>query len=220
MKLITETTFEDVHVINEATADGKKRLYIEGIYLQAGIKNRNGRMYPEQVMDREVDRYMTEKVKPGGAYGELGHPEGPQINLHLASHRITELRKDGTNYVGKAVILPEGNGKIVHGIIETGGRLGVSSRGLGSLKEKSGVMEVQDDFHLATAADIVSDPSAPSAFVNGIMEGVDFFMSPSGGWEKQQAVHEMKVEMKKMSARELAERKLALWERYLGIVAR
>lgn len=174
MKLITEV-IEDVRVIEEAKEDGKKNLYIEGIFLQGNVPNRNGRRYRTETLEREVNRYIKENIQAGRAYGELGHPSGPGINLDRVSHMITELKRDGDNFVGRAKITTTPMGKIVEGLLSDGAKLGVSSRGMGSLKEgKDGIMEVQDDFYLATAADIVADPSAPDAFVNGIMEGVEW----------------------------------------------
>ena len=146
-------------------------MYIEGIFLQGNIPNKNGRRYNTETLKREVNRYMQENVKKGRAYGELGHPDGPSINLDRVSHMIVDLRQEGDNFIGKAKLSSTPMGQIAAGLIEDGAQLGVSSRGMGSLKEgKDGVMEVQDDFYLATAADIVADPSAPDAFVNGIME--------------------------------------------------
>lgn len=176
MKLITELN-EDIQlvqkVINEET--GEKDLYIKGIFLQSSIKNRNGRVYPESVMDQEVNRYISETVAKNRAMGELGHPSGPQINLDRVSHVITELTKQGTNWHGTAKITRTPMGDTARGLVESGVQLGVSSRGIGSIKTNSnGINEVQSDFRLATAADIVADPSAPDAFVNGIMEGVEW----------------------------------------------
>ena len=168
MKLICEV-LEEVKLITEEKEDGKKDFYIEGIFMQADLQNRNGRIYPMPVMEKEVNRYVKEYVDTKRAFGELGHPEGPQINLDRISHMITELKRDGSNIVGRAKILETPMGNIAKNIIQGGGALGVSSRGMGSLKEKNGIMEVQDDFTLATAADIVADPSAPGAFVNGIV---------------------------------------------------
>lgn len=187
MRLITELN-EDVavQVITEE-ATGKKSFVIEGIFLQGGIKNRNGRVYPHSILEAEVSRYMTEKVGKNRAFGELGHPAGPQINLERVSHMITSLKPDGSgNYVGKALVT-EGTpyGAIVKGLLEAGAQLGVSSRGLGSLRNRNGIMEVQEDFRLATAADVVADPSAPDAFVNGIMEGVEW-INDGGIWRQQQ----------------------------------
>lgn len=188
MRLITELN-EDVSVTlcEDASDGGKKKYMIEGIFLQGGIKNRNGRVYPHGILESEVNRYITEKVATNRAMGELGHPSGPQINLERVSHLITSLKPDGKgNYIGKAVVT-EGTpyGAIVKGLLESGVNLGVSSRGLGSLRNRNGIMEVQDDFRLATAADIVADPSAPDAFVNGIMEGVDW-VCENGVWRQEQ----------------------------------
>lgn len=187
MRLITELN-EDVEVsfITEEST-GKKNIVIEGIFLQGGIKNRNGRVYPHQILENEVNRYITKKVNTNRAMGELGHPSGPQINLDRVSHRITSLTPDGKgNYIGKAIV-SEGTvmGANVKGLLDIGVNLGVSSRGLGSLRNRNGIMEVCDDFRLATAADIVADPSAPDAFVNGIMEGVEWICK-NGVWQQQQ----------------------------------
>lgn len=191
MKLITETTFDDVQTLVEGQGDTKK-LYIEGVFLQAGIKNKNGRIYPSSVMETEVNRYIKEKVEKRTAYGELEHPQTPAISLKNVSHRIVELRKDGNNYIGKALIGTEGAGKIVRGLIEMDANLGVSSRGTGTLKNIQGINEVQSDFRLATAADIVTDPSAPDAFVNGIMESVDWIWEEGLGWAARKVVEEVK----------------------------
>lgn len=185
MYLIKET-FEDTNLIVEEKLGKGKEYFIEGIFLQSNIKNRNGRMYPEEVMDREVGRYMKECVDQKRALGELGHPDTPSLNLDRVSHLITSLRKDGGNYIGRAKILDTPNGRIARGIMEGGGRLGVSSRALGSLRlNKEGVNVVQDDFRLSTAADIVADPSAPDAFVQGIMEGVEWIFV-DGRFEQKQ----------------------------------
>lgn len=174
MKLITELT-EDINFIKEETSEGGlKNYFIEGVFLQGEIKNRNGRKYPMGILEREVNRYNDCFVKEKRAFGELGHPAGPSINLDRVSHMVTELRKDGNNYIGKAKIFGTPNGSIVKNFLDEGAKIGVSSRGMGSLSDKGGIMEVQDDFFLATAADIVADPSAPDAFVNGIMEGVEW----------------------------------------------
>ena len=169
MKLITEVN-QDVRVITEAREDGKKNFFIEGVFMQADIRNKNGRVYPHEVLAREVERYNTNYIKENRAYGELGHPQGPTINLERVSHMIKELRQDGANYVGRAKIMETPYGNIVKNLMMEGAKLGVSSRGMGTLKERAGIMEVQQDFYLATAGDIVADPSAPAAFVNGIME--------------------------------------------------
>ena len=174
MKLITEVV-EDLKCITEAREDGKKNVYIEGIFLQGGIKNRNGRMYPVETLEKEVNRYDETYIQKGRALGELGQPDGPSINLDRVSHMITSLKKEGANFVGRAKLMDTPMGNIAKGLIGEGVKLGVSSRGMGSLKlNREGINEVQDDFYLATAADIVADPSAPDAFVNGIMEGVEW----------------------------------------------
>ncbi len=172
MKLITEHT-EDVQYLEEKVGD-KKNLFIEGIFLQAEQKNRNGRVYPFSILEREVKRYNDKYVDQNRAFGELGHPQGPTVNLDRVSHMITELKADGNNFVGKAKIMDTPMGKIVSSLMTEGAQLGVSSRGMGSLKEKNGINEVQDDYYLATAADIVADPSAPNCFVQGIMEGKEW----------------------------------------------
>lgn len=217
MKLITET-LDELQYVTEAKEDGSKNLYIEGIFLQSAIKNRNGRMYPEQVMDKEVARYMKEAVETKTAMGELGHPSGPQINLDRVSHRIISLRKEGTDYIGKALITNTPMGNIARGLMESGARLGVSSRGMGSLKmTKEGVNEVQDDFRLATAADIVADPSAPNAWVDGIMESVDWVYDERLGWKAIDLAEQAKKEINRaVSSRELEERKLQIFENWLS----
>ena len=174
MKLITEQ-IEDIQVLEESTKSGKKNLYIEGTFLQGEIKNRNGRMYPMATLRREVGKYNESFVKSGRALGELGHPEGPTVNLDRVSHLITSLQEDGTNFKGRARILETPMGNIARSLLGEGVKLGVSSRGIGSLRRTSeGVNVVADDFMLATAADIVADPSAPDAFVSGIMEGKEW----------------------------------------------
>ena len=172
MKLITET-IEDVQILTEER-DGKKLLYIEGVFLQGAIKNRNGRMYPFEVLSREVERYNEEYVRTKRALGELGHPDGPTINLDRVSHRITDLHAEGNNFIGKAQILDTPMGNIAKSLLGEGVQLGVSSRGMGSIEKREDVAVVRDDFMLTTAADIVADPSAPDAFVNGIMEGKEW----------------------------------------------
>ena len=176
MKLISEVN-ETINVFEEVLdeATGKKSMFIEGVFMQSNIKNRNGRVYPTEVLEKEVSRYNKEYVEKKRAFGELGHPQGPTINLEGVSHLITSMKKEGDNFVGKAKIMDSPYGNIVKGLINEGAQLGVSSRGMGSLKQNNeGINEVQDDFYLATAGDIVADPSAPDAFVNGIMEGVEW----------------------------------------------
>ena len=180
MKLITELV-EDLDIVTEADSEGKESLFIEGIFLQAEQKNRNGRVYPLQILEREVRRYKKDYVKQNRAFGELGHPDGPTINLERVSHMITELRKSNNDFVGKAKVLSSTPyGKIVEGLLKDGAKLGVSSRGMGSLDEsQKGTKIVKDDFYLATAADIVADPSAPHAFVQGVMEGREWIYENS-----------------------------------------
>jgi hypothetical protein len=172
MKLITES-IEDIQILEEES-NGRKILHIEGVFLQGDIKNRNGRVYPFGVLEREVGRYNEQYVNVGRALGELGHPDGPTVNLDRVSHKIVSLRAEGSNFVGKAQILNTPMGNIAKSLLESGVKLGVSSRGMGSIEEKNGANYVRDDFMLATAADIVADPSAPDAFVNGIMEGKEW----------------------------------------------
>ena len=174
VKLMSESTLQDVEYITEQNEDGNKNYKIKGIFMQADIKNKNGRVYPMEILQKEVNRYNKEFIKEKRAYGELGHPEGPTINLERASHMITDLYPDGKNFVGEAKILSTPMGEIVKTLMDEGAKLGVSSRGMGSLEEKDGKSYVRNDFYLATAADIVSDPSAPSAFVEGIMEGKEW----------------------------------------------
>ena len=173
VKLFTESV-EEVQYITEDKEGGGKNYKIKGIFLQADIKNRNGRVYPMEVLEKEVSRYNKKFIKENRAYGELGHPEGPTVNLERVSHMVTELYPDGKNFIGEAKIMETPMGKIVKNIMDEGGKLGVSSRGMGSLDQKNGANYVRDDFYLATAADIVADPSAPNAFVEGIMEGKEW----------------------------------------------
>ena len=216
MKLITELV-EEVEYITEAADDGEKKHYIHGIFLQGDIKNRNGRVYPIKILDKEVKRYMKEIVKSKRAYGELGHPAGPQINLDRVSHLIVDLKKDGSNYIGKALLTDTPMGNIAKGLLKSGANLGVSCRGLGSLKpDHKGVMQVQDDYKIATAADIVADPSAPNAFVEGIMENVEWIYDPVHGTWHEEKLQETKKHIHRISRRELEEQKLAIFEDYLA----
>ena len=173
VKLISEE-IQDVEYICEQKEDGKKDYKIRGIFMQADIKNRNGRVYPMEVLQKEVNRYNKEYIKEKRAFGELGHPDGPTVNLERASHMITKLYPDGKNFIGEAKIMSTPMGEIVKTLMDEGAKLGVSSRGMGSLDQKNGANYVRDDFYLATAADIVADPSAPNAFVEGIMEGKEW----------------------------------------------
>ena len=173
MKLISEHT-DLIDYIVEADQEGKKNYRIKGVFMQSDIKNRNGRMYPEQVLAKEVRRYNKEYVNQKRAFGELGHPDGPTVNLERVSHLITNLKQDGKNFIGEAKVMDTPYGKIVKNLIDEGAKLGVSSRGMGSLEPRRNMQVVKDDFYLATAADIVADPSAPNAFVEGIMEGKEW----------------------------------------------
>ena len=184
MKLIREE-IQDVQYLVESDGKGGKNHFIQGIFMQAEKQNRNGRVYPMSVLSKEADRYNREYVSKNRAFGELGHPENPQINLDRVSHMITKLYADGTNFIGKAKILDTPNGKIVKSLLDGGASLGVSTRGVGSLRAHNGYQLVQDDFHLATAADIVADPSAPEAFVRGIMENCDWILE-NGKWTMYQ----------------------------------
>ncbi len=213
MKLITEVT-EQINIINEATESGKKEFFIEGPFLQAEKKNRNGRIYPMSVMEREVNRYVTEYVDKNRAYGELGHPSGPTINLERVSHMTKTLRQEGSDYIGRAKIMDTPYGNIVKNLMSEGATLGVSSRGMGSLKEKNGVMEVQDDFWLATAADIVADPSAPDAFVRGIMEGKEWVWD--NGVIKEMQVDAYKKTIQKTPAKDLSEVQMRVFEDFIS----
>jgi len=211
MKLITEVT-EDIQYISEEK-NGKRNLYIEGVFLQSNLTNRNNRTYPKEIMRKEVDRYRTEQIDKKRAMGELGHPDGPTLNLDRVSHMITSLKESGDNWIGKAKILDTPMGNIVKNLMDEGAQLGVSSRGLGSIKEKNGINEVQDDFILSTAADIVADPSAPDAFVRGIMENKEWMMV-NGIWtEKEMDIAQATI--RKSSSRELEEQKLQVFSSFL-----
>ena len=212
MKLITET-IENVEVITEGKGDDKK-LYIEGVFLQSEIKNRNGRMYPFSVLEKEVERYNEEYVKTSRALGELGHPDGPTVNLDRVSHRITSLRAEGNNFIGKAQILSTPNGNIAKALLEEGVKLGVSSRGMGSIDKREDCGVVMDDFMLATAADIVADPSAPDAFVNGIMEGKEWAWD--NGILKETKVAKYQRYMDNATRKNLEERTLTVFNDFLS----
>ena len=213
MKLITEGNFEGVQVLTEESGD-KKNLYIEGVFLQSEIKNRNGRIYPREVLEREVGRYNEEYIATGRALGELGHPDGPTVNLDRVSHKIVSLQKEGNNFIGKARILDTPMGLIAKALLGEGVKLGVSSRGMGSLEEKNGSNYVRDDFMLATAADIVSDPSAPDAFVNGIMEGKEWVWE--GGILRERQISAMKRSIDNAPKRALEESVVNAFERFIS----
>ena len=213
MKLITEE-ISSVKFITEGKG-GKKKMYIEGVFLQGNLKNRNGRMYPVEILGREVERYNESFVSKGRAVGELGHPDGPTVNLDRVSHKITQLRQEGNNFIGKAQLLETPMGKIAKSLIAEGVTLGVSSRGIGTLKEdKDGCKVVGEDFQLATAADIVADPSAPDAFVNGSMEGKEWVWE--GGILREQFVDETKKRINTLVGQKaLEEHKLDLFNNFL-----
>ena len=214
MRLIREVT-EKVNLVTELHEGKGKEYFIEGVFLQSELKNRNGRMYPESVMDKEVARYMQEQVENNRAYGELGHPDTPSINLDRVSHLIVSLRKEGTNYIGKAKILETPMGQIARGLLDGGANLGVSSRALGSLKvNEDGIQVVQDDFMLSTAADIVADPSAPDAYVRGIMENKEWVFVDGKFVEKH--IEEVKAIIRKTSSRNLEEAKIVAFQKFLS----
>lgn len=214
MKLIRETVEETKLIVEEKLGKGKQ-YFIEGIFLQSQLKNRNGRMYPEHTMDREVGRYLKEAVQSNRAYGELGHPDTPSINLDRVSHLIVDLRKEGTNWIGKAKILETPMGQIARGLLDGGANLGVSSRAMGSLKmNNEGINIVQDDFMLSTAADIVADPSAPDAFVRGIMEGKEWIFVD--GKFVEQNIEEVRSFVKRTSSRNLEEAKIQAFQHFLS----
>jgi hypothetical protein len=216
MKLICEVN-EQISCLHEMTETGHKQHFIEGIFMQGDLKNRNGRMYPSVVLAKEANRYNTEFVQKKRAFGELGHPDGPTINLDRVSHMITDLRQEGSNFVGKAKIMDTPMGKVVKNLIDEGAQLGVSSRGMGSLKpNRQGIMEVQEDFMLATAGDIVADPSAPNAFVRGIMEGVEWIYDvASGSWKAQNTLDQIHEQTKKMNKPQLEENAIRLFNSFL-----
>ena len=213
MKLIREE-IETVDFIVEER-NGKKNMFIEGIFLQGNLKNRNGRMYPMETLRREVQRYTENHVNSGRALGELGHPDGPTVNLDRVSHKIVSLKENGTNFIGKAKILSTPMGKIAESLISEGVKLGVSSRGIGSLKQtREGVNVVGDDFMLSTAADIVADPSAPDAYVNGVMEGKEWVWSNGVIREADVAAQHRHIE--RANKRDLEQAKLAVFKNFVS----
>jgi hypothetical protein len=212
MKLITEVN-EGVEIVVEAAENGEKKYFIEGTFLQGDITNRNKRRYPFEMLKAKVNDYIKEFVTQKRAFGELGHPEGPTINLERVSHMITELHSDGKNFSGKAKIMDTPYGKIVKNLIDEGAKLGVSSRGIGSIEEKNGVNIVKDDFRLSTAADIVADPSAPDAFVRGVMEGREWVYE--NGLLKEKEIEEIRREITKASSRKLNEACIKAFARFI-----
>ena len=213
MKLITET-IEDIEVLTEANTKGGKDYKIKGVFMQADIKNRNGRVYPVATLSKEVARYTTEYINKRRAFGELGHPDGPTVNLERVSHMITSLKPEGKNFVGEAKIMDTPYGKIVKNLIDEGAQLGVSSRGMGSIQSSSQGNVVGKDFYLATAADIVADPSAPDAFVEGIMEGKEWVWD--NGLLKSRSIEEYKSEIERARRTELAEVKSNVFKDFVS----
>jgi len=215
MKLIAEYNEQGIECIVEAKEDGSKNHFIEGVFMQSEAKNRNGRIYPKAIMEGAVDKYVTEQVSQNRAVGELNHPEGPTVNLDKVSHKITELSWKGNDVVGKAQVLDTPMGNIVKGLLEGGVQLGVSTRGMGSLEEKNGIMFVKDDFVLNTV-DIVQDPSAPTAFVNGIMEGVEWIWN--NGIIESQVIERMETEIKKAPRADLYETQTREFKNFLSLM--
>lgn len=215
MKLIAEYIDQEIEVITEAKKDGTKDYFVEGIFAQAEGKNRNGRVYPRKTMEKAVAKYVTEQVKTKRAVGELNHPEGPTVNLDKVSHLIESLDWKGNDVIGKALILDTPNGKIVKGLLDGGVRLGVSTRGMGSIESRNGVAYVKEDFILNTV-DIVQDPSAPDAFVNGIMEGVDWVWN--NGVIQPQLIEKMETEIKNAPRADLYETQVREFKNFLSFL--
>jgi hypothetical protein len=215
MKLITEYTTNDVSCIVEKKEDGSKSFVIEGVFAQAEQKNRNGRIYPKAIMEKAVNKYVKDQVSQKRAVGELNHPEGPTVNLDKVSHLITDLQFEGNDVVGKAQILDTPMGQIVKGLLEGGVQLGVSTRGMGSLEQRDGAMYVRDDFILNTV-DIVQDPSAPGAFVNGVMEGVEWVWN--NGVIEPQVIEEMETEIKSAPKKHLYETQVREYKNFLSLL--
>ena len=211
MKLITEEIQDAQYIVEES--NGKKNYAIKGIFMQADVKNRNGRVYPSEVLQREVVRYNREFINKNRAFGELGHPEGPTVNLERVRHMVKALYPDGKNFLGEAKVLDTPYGKIVKNLIDEGAKLGVSSRGMGTLYQKNGANYVKDDFYLATAADIVADPSAPDAFVEGIMEGKEWVWD--NGRLKEQDIDRLKLQIVQAKRTQMAEVKARVFESFL-----
>jgi hypothetical protein len=211
MKLISEEISQAEYLVEET--NGKKDYKIRGVFLQSELKNRNGRVYPKDILEKEVKRYNAEFINKKRAFGELGHPDGPTVNLERVSHMITKLYPDGQNFIGEAKIMNTPYGKIVKGLIDEGAQLGVSSRGMGSLEQRGGANYVKDDFYLATAADIVADPSAPDAFVEGIMENKEWIWDNGVLVEKNIDAWKREIESAKKNA--LAEAKVKVFQNFL-----
>ena len=215
MKLISES-IEDVDYLIEDDDAGKKNYKIRGPFLQAEIKNRNGRIYPMHILEKEVGRYNKEYIQKNRAFGELGHPDGPTVNLERVSHMITDLHPDGTNFIGEAKVLDTPYGKIVKNLIDEGAKLGVSSRGMGSLVPQRGAHVVKDDFYLATAADIVADPSAPNAFVEGIMEGKEWVWDNGAVKEMDIDAYKRELDRKYKFAQAREEKAVEIFENFMS----
>lgn len=211
MKLISEEVINAEYLIEEK--NGKKEYKIRGVFLQSNVKNRNGRVYPREILVREVNRYTKEFINKNRAFGELGHPDGPTVNLERVCHMVKSLTPDGDNFIGEAKIIDTPYGKIVKGLIDEGAQLGVSSRGMGSVVERNGVNYVKDDFYLATAADIVADPSAPDAFVEGIMESKEWIWE--NGILKEKEIEAWKNQVRMARQRSLEEVKIKVFESFL-----
>jgi len=212
MKLISEEVSSAEYLVEE-DKNGKKEYKIKGVFLQSNIKNRNGRVYPKEILMKEVTRYNKEFINKNRAFGELGHPDGPTVNLERVSHMIKKLYPDGDNFIGEAKIMDTPYGKIVKGLIDEGAQLGVSSRGMGSIQQRNGVNYVKDDFMLATAADIVADPSAPAAFVEGIMEGKEWVWD--NGLLVEKDIEAWKMEVINTKKRQLEEKKLEIFDSFI-----
>jgi hypothetical protein len=217
MLLITET-IQDVRYVTEAREDGKKNLYVEGIFMMAEHPNRNNRIYRRPILEGAINKYTEQYINNNRAYGELGHPQGPTINLDRVCIMHESLKWDGNNVIGRAKVTSTPFGQIVRGLIEDGASLGMSSRGMGSVMEgKNGIMEVKDDFMLATAADVVADPSAQNAFVRGIMENVHWvYDAASGSWRAQEFLESAKAEMRKSTVSQINENSIVYFERFLN----
>jgi len=211
MKLISEAIENAEYLVEEK--NGKKEYKIRGVFLQSEIKNRNGRVYPTEILVREVNRYTKEFINKNRAFGELGHPDGPTVNLERVCHMVKSLKQDGKDFIGEAKIIDTPYGKIVKGLIDEGAQLGVSSRGMGSLIQRNGVNYVKDDFYLATAADIVADPSAPDAFVEGIMESKNWVWD--NGVLKEKDIESWKNQVRSAKMRSLEEAKLKVFQSFL-----
>ena len=211
MKLITEEIQDAEYIVEQA--NGKKDYKIKGIFMQAEMKNKNGRIYPKEILEREVMRYNREFINKSRAFGELGHPDGPTVNLERVSHMVKSLYPEGNNFIGEAKILDTPYGKIVKNLIDEGAKLGVSSRGMGTLSNSQGANVVNNDFYLATAADIVADPSAPEAFVEGIMEGKEWVWD--NGVLKEQEINQLKLQVEQAKQSQLANIQAKVFESFL-----